>query len=75
MGIAAGCTISVILFVLVMEIILKSTDVEGLVMEAPLKAFMNYITVLSEDEAGTRGVLKRLDGLITRSKIKFKAKK
>ena len=74
-GIAAGCTISVILFVLVMEMILKSTDVEGLVVKAPLKAFMDDITVLSEVEAATRRVLKRLDDLITWSRMKFKAKK
>ena len=74
-GIAAGCTISVILFVLVMEMILKSTDVEGLIVKAPLKAFMDDITVLSEVEAATRRVLKRLDDLITWSRMKFKAKK
>ena len=43
MGIAAGCTISVILFDLVMEMILESTDVERLVVKAQLKAFMDDI--------------------------------
>ena len=40
-GIAPGCTISVILFDLVMEMILESTDVERLVEKAPLKSFMD----------------------------------
>ena len=39
-GIAAGCTISVVLFVLVMEMILKSTSTEGLVIKAPLNVFI-----------------------------------
>ena len=56
-GIAAGCTISVILFVLVMEMILKSTCTEGLVVKTPFKAFMDDITLLSKAETATRRVV------------------
>ena len=74
-GIAAGCTISVVLFVLVMEMILKSTSTEDLVIKAPLKAFMDDITVLSKADSATRKVLERLDQLISWARMKFKAKK
>ena len=74
-GIAAGCTISVVLFVLVMEMILKSTDTDGLVIKTPLRAFMDDITVLSKVGTETKRVLERLDQLISWSRMKFKAKK
>ena len=74
-GIAAGCTISVVLFVLVMEMILKSTDTDGLAIKTPLRAFMDDITVLSKVGTETKRVLERLDQLISWSRMKFKAKK
>ena len=55
MAIAAGCTTLVILFVLVIEMILKSTEMKA-EMKAQLKAFMDDINVLSEVEAATRSV-------------------
>ena len=74
-GIAAGCTISVILFVLVMEMILRSTNVEIHVATPTLKAFMDDITILAKSEKDSNGVLKRLDELIVRNRMMFKAKK
>ena len=74
-GIAAGCTISVILFVLVMEMLLRSTSCEGAVIRTPLRAFMDDIAVVSRRIAATNGILERLDELITWSRMRFKAKK
>jgi hypothetical protein len=74
-GIAAGCTISVVLFVLVMEMILKSTETKDEEIKIQLKGFMDDITVISKAEAATRNILKRLDDLIIWSRMKFKAKK
>ena len=74
-GIAAGCTISVILFVLVMEMLLKSCKCDDSVISTPMRSFMDDITVLSKDKEETRNILERLDELITWSRMKFKAKK
>ena len=74
-GIAAGCTISVIWFVLVMEMVIRSTDTSGAEIQTPLKAFMDDITVLSISERATHRMLGRLDELIAWSRMKFKAKK
>ena len=56
-----GCTISVTLIALVMEMILESSQLEGFVAKTPLKAYMDVITVLSKDQAATRRVLRRMD--------------
>ena len=74
-GIAAGCTISVVLFILVMEMILKLADIEVVVMKPTLKAFMVDMAVLAKCEQDTNRVLRRLDELITWTRMKFKAKK
>ena len=74
-GTAAGCTISVILFVLVMEIILKSTNADTAMLRTPLRAFMDDITVLAKSTNAATRILERLDELVTWSKMKFKAKK
>ena len=74
-GIAAGCTISVIWFILVMEMVIRSTETNGAEIKTPLKAFMDDITVVSKSEVATHGMLKRLDQLIDWSRMKFKAKK
>ena len=74
-GIAAGCTVSVILFVLVMEMMLKSTDCQNTLVRTPLRAFMDDITVKSKDENGMKEVLKQLEKLVEWSKMRFKAKK
>ena len=76
-GIGAGCTISVIWFVLVMEMILRSAECsEELVkIRSPKKAFMDDVTLLTENQEMMKKVLKRLDDLITWSRMRFKAKK
>ena len=81
-GIAMGCAISPILFVLAMEVILKAataktkkTDLGDGHMMPPLKAFMDDTTVISSNEDETRHVLKRLDEVVASSRMKFKPKK
>ena len=76
-GIAAGCTISVIWFILVMEMLLKATDCPEELAEirAPKKAFMDDITLLTSEVDTMQNVLTQLDDLITWSRMKFKAKK
>ena len=73
-GVAAGCTISGILFVLVMEMLLRSTDCENALVRVPLRAFMDDVTIVSKI-TGAKGILARLDKLIEWSRMKFKAKK
>ena len=76
-GIGAGCTISVIWFVLVMEMILRSADCSEEIakVKSPKKAFMDDVTLLTQDQETMRNVLSRLDELITWSRMRFKAKK
>ena len=76
-GIGAGCTISVIWFVLVMEMILRSVDCSEKIakIKSPKKAFMDDITLLTKDQQVMQNVLSRLDQLITWSRMRFKAKK
>ena len=81
-GIAMGCTISPILFVLAMEVILKASEQyagptnlgDGCQMH-PLKAFMDDTTILCSEEEDTRKILERLDGLMSWSRMSFKPKK
>ena len=73
--IAAGCTISVIWFVLVMEMVIRLTETSGAEIQTPLKAFMHDITVVSKSEEATHRMLGRLDELIAWYQMKFKAKK
>ena len=75
-GIAAGCTISVIWFILVMEMLLRSTDCseETAKVRAPKKAFMDDVTLLTRETETMQKVLNQLDELITWSRMKFKAK-
>ena len=74
-GIAAGCTISVIWFILVMEMILKSADFteEMALISSPKKAFMDDVTLLSRSQDHMRRVLARLNELIGWARMKFKA--
>ena len=81
-GIAMGCTISPILFVMAMEIILKAseqyaspTDLgDGCEMH-PLKAFMDDTTIMCSKEEETRRMLTRMDELMTWCRMSFKPKK
>ena len=81
-GIAMGCTISPILFVLVMEIMLRGAGKDAKQIEpspgwrmSPLRAFMDDMTVLSETEAETRSLLENLDRFISWARMSFKPKK
>ncbi|GFO00046.1 reverse transcriptase [Plakobranchus ocellatus] len=80
-GIAMGCTISPILFVMAMEVILKAAEgnagpanLGGGCSMPPLKAFMDDTTIIcSKDE--TRRMLTRLDVLMSWCRMEFKPKK
>ena len=76
-GIAAGCTVSVVWFILVMEMLLRSADCseEEARIRSPKKAFMDDVTLLTREVGTMQNVLMRLDELITWSRMKFKAKK
>ena len=76
-GIAAGCSISVIWFILVMKMLLRSADCqeEKAKVRSPKKAFMDDVTLLTRDVDTMQSILIRLDQLITWSRMKFKAKK
>lgn len=81
-GIAMGCTISPILFVLAMQVILKAAESatkgpdlgEGCYMPS-LKAFMDDTTILTSEESHARGTLARLDDLISWCRMSFKPSK
>ena len=66
-GIAADCTLSVIWFIAVMEMILKSADLteETAKVPAPNKAFMDDVTLLTSEHDEMQKVLNKLDKLIT----------
>ena len=81
-GIAMGCTISPILFVMAMEIILKaaedsagSANLGGGCYMPPLKTFMDDTTIICSKEEETRHMLERLDVLVAWCRMKFKPKK
>lgn len=58
----------------VMQIIIKSTDAKVTVMKPRLKIFMDDITVLAKGIGDAKSVPKRLDELITWTRMKFKLK-
>ncbi|GFO32236.1 reverse transcriptase [Plakobranchus ocellatus] len=81
-GIAMGCTISPILFVMVMEVILKAAEgsagpanLGGGCSMPPLKAFMDGTTVICSKVDETRRMLRRLDDLMSWYRMEFKPKK
>ena len=81
-GIAMGCTISPILFVMAMEVILKAAEgnarpanLGGGCYMPPLKAFMDNTTIICSNEDETRRMLERLDVLMAWCRMKFKPKK
>ena len=49
-GVVAGCTISVILFVLVMEMILRACKCKGAETTTPPRSFLDEITALESEE-------------------------
>ena len=76
-GIAAGCTISVIWFILVMEIILLSTRFgeDRANVRSLIKAFMDDVTLLTRKKTAMESVMVDLNGLISWARMKFKPKK
>ena len=81
-GIAMGCTISPILFVMAMEVILKASEdstgpanLGGGCYMPSLKAFMDDTTIICSREDETRRMLERLDVLMAWCRMKFKPKK
>ena len=81
-GIAMGCTISPILFVLAMQVILSAAETHAEKLELkegcympPIKAFMDDTTILTTKEEDARKVLQRLQDLIKWCRMSFKPKK
>ncbi|GFO32390.1 reverse transcriptase [Plakobranchus ocellatus] len=81
-GIAMGCTISPILFVMAMEVILKAAEgsagpasLGGGCPMPPLKEFMDDTTIICSKEDKTRRMLTRLDVLMSWCRLEFKPKK
>ena len=81
-GVAMGCTISPILFVLVMQVFLKAAETtcsgadlgEGLHMP-PLKAFMDDTTIIASRDDEAQNTLHKLHSTIEWAKMKFKPQK
>ncbi|GFO12335.1 reverse transcriptase [Plakobranchus ocellatus] len=81
-GIAMGCAISPILFVMAMEVILNAAEgsagpanLGGGCSMPPLKAFMDDTTIICSKEDETRRMLTRLDDLMSWCRMEFKPKK
>ena len=77
-----GCTISPILFVMALEVILKTAEdsagpanLGGICHMPPLKAFMDDTTIIGSNQEETRRMLERLDVLEAWCRMKFKPKK
>lgn len=77
-GIITGCTISVILFVLAMNTLVKSVEVQcrgplskSGVRQPPIRAFTDDLTVTTS-VLGSRWILKGLEELITWALMSFK---
>lgn len=78
-GIAIGCTVSPIRFVLTMQLLLKATKSKANIVEhgggyqMPLvKAFMDDTTILSSKESTTHKLLSLMDDLMIWCRMKFK---
>ncbi|GFO00946.1 reverse transcriptase [Plakobranchus ocellatus] len=81
-GIAMGCTIFPILFLMAMEVILKVAEgsagpanLGGGCSMPPLKAFMDDTTIICSKEDETRRMLTCLDDLMSWCRMEFKPKK
>ena len=78
----AGCTVSVVLFVMAMNIIISASESEcrGPLTNAgerhsPCKAFMDDITVMTPSVVGTRWVLGGLERMVNWARMRFKPQK
>ncbi|XP_074527636.1 uncharacterized protein LOC141791255 [Halichoeres trimaculatus] len=81
-GIITGCTISVILFSLAMNMVAKSAELEcrgpktkSGVRQPPIRAFMDDLTVTTESVPGCRWILHGLERLTTWARMRFKPEK
>ncbi|GFO23892.1 reverse transcriptase [Plakobranchus ocellatus] len=81
-GIAMGCTISPVLFVVAIKVILKAAqgsaspaNLGGGCSMPPLKAFIDDTTVICSKEDETRRMLTRLDVLMSWCRVEFKPNK
>ncbi|XP_061902037.1 uncharacterized protein LOC133649222 [Entelurus aequoreus] len=81
-GIITGCTISVSLFALAMNMLVKSAEVEcrgplskSGTRQPPIRAFMDDLTVTTTSVSGCRWLLQGLDRLISWARMSFKPSK
>ncbi|XP_077083545.1 uncharacterized protein LOC143736754 isoform X1 [Siphateles boraxobius] len=81
-GIITGCTISVILFALAMNMLVKSAEPEcrgpksrSGIRQPPIRAFMDDLTVTTESVPGARWILRGLERLLGWARISFKPAK
>ena len=78
-GIITGCTISVILFALAMNMLVKSAEVEcrgpltkSGTRQPPIRAYMDDLTVTTTSVPGCRWILQGPERLITWARMDFK---
>ncbi|XP_063050108.1 uncharacterized protein LOC134444859 [Engraulis encrasicolus] len=81
-GIITGCTISVVLFSLAMNMLVKSAEVEcrgpltnSGMRQPPIRAFMDDLTVTTTSVPGCRWILQGLEHLINWARMNFKPAK
>ncbi|KAJ3585391.1 hypothetical protein NHX12_014110, partial [Muraenolepis orangiensis] len=81
-GIITGCTISVTLFSLAMNMLTKSAEPEcrgprtnSGQRQPPIRAFMDDLTVMTESVPGCRWILKGLEELVEWARMRFKPAK
>ena len=81
-GIVTGCTISVILFVMAFNLLIKTAESEcrGPVTRSgsrqpSIRGFMDDLTITTESATGGRWILKALDKLVTWARMEFKTRK
>ena len=75
-GIMMGCVISPLLFVLVMEMILRSADVNTNQITGPsMKAFMDDITLIAESRSHMEQLVTRLQRLFKWAAMRIKPSK
>ena len=81
-GIITGCTISVTLFALAMNMVAKSAEVEcrgpktkSGTRQPPIRAFMDDLTITTSSVPGTRWILQGLEKLIAWARMSFKPSK
>ena len=81
-GIITGCTISVTLFALAMNMLVKSAEVECRgplsntgVRQPPIRAYMDDLTVTTSSVTGCRWILRGLERLIAWARMSFKPSK